>query len=77
MASMRALKGSQMEEKDYDLMEKQGLGWMNPFSKEFVYYPPEKIEKNKCEKIFKDKDHIQLNILATFCHTYNFFNRAK
>jgi hypothetical protein len=44
-----------MEEKDYELMEKEGLGWMNPFSREFVYYTPEQIEKNKCEKIFKDK----------------------
>ena len=44
-----------MEEKDYELMEKQGLGYMNPFGKEFVYYPPEKIEKNKCERIFKDR----------------------
>ena len=44
-----------MEEKDYELMEKEGLGWMNPFSGEFVYYTPEQIEENKCEKIFKDK----------------------
>ena len=44
-----------MKEKDYELMEKDGLGYMNPFSGEFVCYTPEEIEKNKCEKLFKDK----------------------
>ena len=42
-------------EKYYYLMEKEELGYMNPFNGEFVYYTSEEIEKNNCETLFKDK----------------------